>query len=34
MKRRDPLRAVAIVVVAVMAAIAAFSLLGAALDTR
>jgi hypothetical protein len=34
MRRRDPIRAVAVVVVAVMAAIAAFALLGAVLDTR
>jgi hypothetical protein len=34
MSRRDPARSVAIVVVALMAAIAAFTLLGAVLDTR
>jgi hypothetical protein len=34
MRRRDPLRTVAIVIVAVMAAIATFALLGAVLDTR
>jgi hypothetical protein len=34
MRRRDPARAVAILVVAVMAAVATFSLLGAVLDTR
>jgi hypothetical protein len=34
MSRRDPARTVAIVVVAVMAAIAAFALLEAVIDTR
>jgi hypothetical protein len=34
MRRRDPARAVAIVLVAFMAAVATFSLLGAVFDTR
>jgi hypothetical protein len=34
MTRRDPARAVAIVVVAIMAAVATFALLGAVFDTR
>jgi hypothetical protein len=34
MKKRDPARAVAVIVVAIMAAIATFALVGALLDTR
>jgi hypothetical protein len=34
MTRRDPARSVAIVVVAIMAGLAVFTLLGAVLDTR
>jgi hypothetical protein len=34
MKKRDPARVVAITVVAIMAAIAAFALFGAVFDTR
>jgi hypothetical protein len=34
MSRRDPARSVAIVVVAVMAGLAVFALLGAVFDTR